>query len=101
MLVGEKNPVFEEKVITTEAGRALKIPFTKNNVCYYEFNELVEKVMGDTDFRAICQNFKAIIIRNMRQIKRNERDIANRMIKLFDEAYFRHVKLYISGETDI
>lgn len=71
LLVGEKNPVYEERVITTEAGRQLKIPFTKGNVCFYEFNDLVEKVMGDTDFRAICKNFKAIVIRNMRKITRN------------------------------
>jgi len=74
---------------------------TNDLVCFYEFNDLVEKIMGDSDFRAICQNFKAIVIRNMRQIKRHERDVSNRMIKLFDEAYFRHVKLYISGETDL
>lgn len=30
----------------------------------------MESTMGDSDFRAICKNFKAIIIRDMRKIKR-------------------------------
>lgn len=57
--------------------------------------------MGDSDFRAICKNFKAIIIRDVRQIKRHERNIANRLIKLFDEAYFRNVKIYIEANVGI
>ena len=57
--------------------------------------------MGDTDFRAICKNFKAIVIRNMREIKRHERNTANRLIKLFDEAYFRNVKIYIEATVGI
>lgn len=57
--------------------------------------------MGDSDFRAICKNYKAIIIKNMRQIKRNERNTANRLIKLFDEAYYRNVKVYIEGTVGL
>jgi len=57
--------------------------------------------MGDTDFRAICKNFKAVFIRGMRTITRQERNIANRLIKLFDEAYFRQVKIYILADTPI
>lgn len=44
----------------------------------------MESTMGDYDFRAICKNFKAIVIRGMRKIKPNERNVANRLIKLFD-----------------
>ena len=61
----------------------------------------MESVMGDSDFRAICKNYKAIIIKNMRQIKRNERNTANRLIKLFDEAYYRNVKVYIEGTVGL
>jgi len=65
-------------------GRKLTVPFAYNKVCFYEFEDLVDRIMGDSDFRAICKNFKAIIIRNMRVIKRHERNISNRLIKLFD-----------------
>jgi predicted ATPase len=51
--------------------------------------------MGDADFRAISKNFKAIFIKNFRPLKPHERNIANRLIKLFDEAYFRHLKIYL------
>lgn len=44
----------------------------------------MESTMGDYDFRAISKNFKAIIIRDMRKIGKNERNVANRLIKLFD-----------------
>lgn len=57
--------------------------------------------MGDSDFRAICKHFKAIFIINMRKIDQHERNIANRLIKLFDEAYFRNVKIYILAETPL
>lgn len=30
----------------------------------------MENTMGDSDFRAISKNFKAIVIRNMRKINR-------------------------------
>ena len=61
----------------------------------------MEGVMGDSDFRAICKNYKAIIIRNMREIKQNERNTANRLIKLFDEAYYRNVKVYIEATVGL
>jgi predicted ATPase len=55
----------------------------------------MEAVMGDTDFRAICKHFKAIFISGMRHIDTKDRNLANRLIKLFDEAYFRQVKIYM------
>lgn len=61
----------------------------------------MEAIMGDTDYRAICKHFKAIFIAKMRKIGSNERNIANRLIKLFDEAYFRHVKVYILADTPL
>lgn len=57
--------------------------------------------MGDSDFRSICKNYKAIIIRNMREIKRHERNTANRLIKLFDEAYYRNVNIIIEANVGI
>lgn len=67
----------------------------------YDFPELMEAIMGDTDFRIICKHFKAIFITNMRKIDRSERNTANRLIKLFDEAYFRQVKVYILADTPL
>jgi len=61
----------------------------------------MEAVMGDTDFRAICNNFKAIFITNMKKINERERNIANRLIKLFDEAHYRNVKIYILADTSL
>jgi predicted ATPase len=55
----------------------------------------MEAVMGDTDFRAICKHFKAVFIRGVKQIDTKDRNLANRLIKLFDEAYFRQVKIYL------
>lgn len=57
--------------------------------------------MGDADFRAICKHFKAIMIRNMRKVGRHELNTANRLIKLFDEAYFRNVKIYVNGTVGL
>lgn len=54
------------------------------DVCLFEFSELVEAVMGDSDFRAICKHFRAIFITGVHRISSNERNLANRLIKLFD-----------------
>jgi predicted ATPase len=82
-------------------GRKLIVERADSEVCVFEFGELMEAVMGDTDYRAICKNFRAIFITNMRSIGRNERNIANRLIKLFDEAYYRHVKVYVLADTPL
>lgn len=71
LLTKQTKPDFKEEVLEPVPGRKLKIPRSCNQVCMYYFHELMESVMGDSDFRAICKNYKAIIIRNMRQIKRN------------------------------
>ena len=57
--------------------------------------------MGDADFRAIAKRFRAIFIKNIRPIKRHQRDLANRLIKLFDEVYFRQVKVYLLATNSI
>lgn len=57
--------------------------------------------MGDVDFRAICKRFRAIFIQNVRPIQPHERNKANRLIKLFDEAYFRQVKIYLLADTPL
>ena len=101
LLSGTPNPLFEEIQIEPIPGRILKVSRACNGVCMYYFHELMEGVMGDSDFRAICKQFKAIIIRNMREIKRHERNTANRLIKLFDEAYYRNVKVYIEATVGI
>ena len=61
----------KEDVIEPVPGRKLKIPRSKNQVCIYYFHELFDSVMGDADFRAICKNYKAIVIKEMKQIKSN------------------------------
>lgn len=57
--------------------------------------------MGDVDFRAICKRFRAIFINNATGVRGNERNLANRFIKLFDEAYFRQVKVYILSSESL
>lgn len=49
-------------------GRKLVVPKVLNGTCLYDFDELVEGVMGDVDFRAICKRFRAIFIRNVKPI---------------------------------
>lgn len=50
----------------------------------YFFDELCNSVMGDSDFRAICRNHKAIIIKHIPHIDLSQRNVANRFIKLLD-----------------
>ncbi len=57
--------------------------------------------MGDVDFRAICKRFRAIFINNATGVRGNERNLANRFIKLFDEAYFRQVKVYLLSSESL
>ena len=66
------------------AGRNLIVPRSNKGVCMYYFDELCQSVMGDTDFRAICRNHKAIIVKHIPHIDLNSRNMANRFIKLLD-----------------
>lgn len=61
----------------------------------------MDSIMGDTDFRILCKRYRAIFIQNVRPIKPHERNMANRLIKLFDEAYFRQVKVYILATSSL
>ena len=67
----------------------------------YLFDELCKSVMGDSDFRAICRNHRAIIIKHIPRIDLGNRNVANRFIKLLDEIYNNKVKLYCNAETSI
>lgn len=53
------------------------------------------------DFRAICKRFRAIFIKDAKQVTGNNRNLSNRFIKLFDEAYFRQVKVYILSDEKV
>jgi predicted ATPase len=53
----------------------------------YDFKELCDNIMSDNDFRAICRSHKAIIVKNIPKIETNQRNIANRFIKLVKNAY--------------
>ena len=67
----------------------------------YTFNELCDSVMGDSDFRAICRHYKAIVVKHIPHIDLGKRNVANRFIKLLDEVYNNKVKLYCNAETNI
>lgn len=52
-------------------GRKLIVHKAVGNVCFFEFEELMDAIMGDTDFRIICKHFRAIFVRGMRKIDSN------------------------------
>lgn len=91
------------KPLTLEAiaGRNIVVPRSNNGVCMYYFDELCRSVMGDSDFRAICRNHKAMILKHIPAIDLSNRSVANRFIKLLDEIYNNKVKLYCNAETSI
>ena len=80
-------------------GRKITVKRAAKNVCFYTFDELTNDVIGDADFRIICKHFKAIFIKDAKPV--HDRNSANRLIKLFDEAYFRQVKIYILSEFEL
>lgn len=63
--IDEVTPVTLEPV----KGRNIVVHRALNQVCFYDFEELLNAIMGDADFRAIAKNFKAIFIKNFRPIK--------------------------------
>jgi predicted ATPase len=74
----------------------------------YEFKELCDNVMSDYDFRAICRNHKAMIVKNIPKVETKERNIANRFIKLvmpvmmqLDEVYVNNMQFICSAEAPL
>lgn len=96
-----KNSEPEKIDITVIQGRKITITGF-SDICIVDFEDFfINNNFGASDFIAICKYFSIFILKNLKKIKINDRNLARRFILFIDELYNRKVKLFFNSETDI
>ncbi len=91
---------FEERTIDTAFNRTLTVRAVNDtNVAKFDFDDLCNKELGSSDYRAIAQQFNLIIIDNIPQLSLEEHDRARRFITLVDELYEADCALLCSAAS--
>ena len=67
----------------------------------FDFSELCEQPLGVFDYQEIAANFKHIIIENIPQMTKEDRNEAKRFTNMIDVFYENKIKLYITAEVDM
>ena len=81
-------------------GRNITFKFAYQNILFTNFKELFERDLGYTDYVAICEHFKIIILESVRPITEDEVNIITRFINFIDNAYFYKILLFIELEIE-
>ncbi len=76
-------------------GRKLTFKQAHQNILFTNFSELFERNLGYTDYIAICEHFKIIVLESIRVINEDEDNIITRFINFIDNAYFCKILLFI------
>ena len=67
----------------------------------FTFKELCQDNRGSTDYMALAEHFKTIIIRGVPQLSMDRRDYLRRFISLIDSLYFQHRNVIIEADVEI
>jgi len=79
-------------------GRQVLFKSAHQNTLFTNFEELFERDLGYTDYVAICERFKIIVLELVRPISEDESNIITRFINFIDNAYFYKILLFIELE---
>ncbi len=71
-------------------------PLASENLAIFDFEDLCERNYSTKDYKFLCQKFKIIILKNIRQLKQEDRDEAVRFTNFVDSAYENGIILIFS-----
>lgn len=74
-------------------GRQIIIAKTHGDVAWARFSDLCEKPLGAADYIEIAREFGTLILQDVPQMTKENRNEAKRFVTLIDELYERKVKL--------
>lgn len=80
-------------------GRDLIIPRSSADVAWMSFADLCEQPLGAADYIEIAREFGTLIISDIPEMSRENRNEAKRFVTLIDELYERKVKLICTAAT--
>lgn len=92
----------EDELLETNVenfGRKIAFKHGHQNSLFTNFTELFERDLGYTDYVAICEHFKIIVLESVRPIEENEINIITRFINFIDNVYFYKILLFIELEN--
>jgi predicted ATPase len=88
-------------VMNVPYNRTLNVPFMSRNevMARFHFNDLCKVELGSSDYRAMAQKFKIVILDEIPVLTLKEHDEARRFITLIDELYEAKCVLMCSAVT--
>ncbi len=99
LLKARWHNIMEHVEISTAFNRILKVREVHENgvIARFHFRDLCKKELGSSDYRAIAQNFRAVIIDDIPLLTLKDHDQARRFITLVDELYEGNCALMCSA----
>lgn len=82
-------------------GRAVQVPWSKNGVAMFTFDELCNSPLAGADYISIASRYHTIVLDDVPALKLTQKNQARRMITLLDALYESRVRLVIRAEKDI
>ncbi|MCY4191787.1 MAG: cell division protein ZapE [Rhodospirillaceae bacterium] len=79
-------------------GRTLPVPLAARGVARFHFNDLCRDARAATDYIAIADAYRTVIVDGIPRLKPEQRNEAKRLAILIDTFYERKVKLLASAE---
>jgi len=81
-------------------GRTVPVPSASDGVARFTFAELCERPLGASDYLALAERYRCIILAGIPVMDLAQRNAAKRFITLIDTLYEKHVKLIASAEAE-
>ena len=78
-------------------GRALEHQFCAEDTAWFSFAQLCETARSQNDYLELARFFNTLIMTDIRQMDKDQDDIARRFVLLIDVLYDHHVKLICSA----
>jgi len=88
-----------QKHIIHIKGRELKVNKMHGDTAIFSFSELCEQPLGANDYIEIARRFSTILLSDIPQMSRENRNEAKRFVHLIDELYEHKVKLICTAAT--
>lgn len=89
----------QQQVQIEVANRKLHTRREADGIVWFDFSELCETARSQYDYMELSRCYHTVLMSGVKQMGRQNDDVARRFIALVDEFYERHVKLIVSAEV--
>ena len=89
----------QQQVQIEVANRKLQTRREADGIVWFDFSELCETARSQYDYMELSRCYHTVLMSGVKQMGRQNDDVARRFIALVDEFYERHVKLIVSAEV--